>query len=54
VIIQTDRPGGFAELFSTPLANVSTNVTNLDPNGTKAVGFFNVSAVSGLGKKLEE
>lgn len=53
VIIQTDRPGGFAELFSTPLANVSTNITNLDPNGTKAVGFFNVSAVSGMGKKLE-
>ncbi|SKC89227.1 DUF4249 domain-containing protein [Ohtaekwangia koreensis] len=54
VIIQTDRPGGFAELFSTPLANVSTNIVNVDPNGSKALGFFNVSAVSGLGKKLDE
>lgn len=54
VIIQTDRPGGFAELFSTPLANVSTNITNTDPNGKKAVGFFNVSAVNGKGAKLVE
>lgn len=54
VIIQTDRPGGFAELFSTPLANVSTNITNVDPDGKEAVGFFNVSAVKGMGRKLEE
>lgn len=52
VIIQTDRPGGFGELFSTPLANVSTNIVNKNPNGKKAVGFFNVSAVSGKGAKL--
>jgi hypothetical protein len=51
VAIQTDRPGGFAELFSTPLANVSTNITNANVNGSKAVGFFNVSAVSSAGKK---
>ena len=54
VIIQTDRPGGFAELFATPLANVSTNIVNLDPNGSDVVGFFNVSAVSGKGAKLKE
>jgi Domain of unknown function (DUF4249) len=54
VIIQTDRPGGFGELFSTPLANVSTNMKTITPGQLKAVGFFNVSAVKGLGKKLEE
>lgn len=53
VVLQTDRPGGFGELFSTPLANVSTNVTNTNPAGTKAVGFFNVAAVSGLGRKFK-
>jgi hypothetical protein len=54
VIIQTDRPGGFSELFSTPLANVPTNIHNVNPSGSKAVGFFNVSAVSGGGKTLVE
>ncbi len=52
VAIQTDRPGGFQELFSTPLANVSTNVVNVNPNGSKAVGFFNVAAVSTAGKRF--
>ncbi|HEY9045849.1 MAG TPA: DUF4249 domain-containing protein [Ohtaekwangia sp.] len=54
VVTQTDRPGGFAELFSTPLANVSTNIVNTNPKGTKALGFFNVAAVKGMGKKLTE
>jgi Domain of unknown function (DUF4249) len=54
VIVQTDRPGGFGELFSTPLANVSTNINSPTPGPLKAVGFFNVSAVEGLGKKLEQ
>lgn len=53
VIVQTDRPGGFGELFATPLANVSTNIFTSNPNNPAAVGFFNVSAVNGLGKKLE-
>jgi hypothetical protein len=52
VAIQTDRPGGFSELFSTPLANVSTNIRNTNANGSKVVGFFNVGAVSGLGRKF--
>lgn len=52
VAIQTDRPGGFSELFSTPLANVSTNIRNTNTNGSKVVGFFNVGAVSGLGRKF--
>lgn len=54
VIVQTDRPGGFGELFSSPLANVSSNITAVTPGPLKAVGFFNVAAVKGLGKKLEE
>ena len=53
VIVQTDRPGGFGELFSTPLANVSTNIVPASSGPLKAVGFFNVAAVKGLGKKLE-
>jgi hypothetical protein len=53
VITQTDRPGGFQELFSSPIANVSTNINNTNPNGLKAVGFFNVSAVSSLGNKFD-
>lgn len=52
VIVQTDRPGGFGELFSTPLANVSSNIISVSPGSIKAVGFFNVAAVKGLGKKL--
>lgn len=51
--IQTNRPGGFGELFSTPLANVSTNIFNQDSNGSSVVGFFNVGAVASLGKKFE-
>lgn len=52
VRIQTDRPGGFGELFSTPLANVSTNIRNTNANGSKVLGFFNVGAVSGFGRKF--
>jgi Domain of unknown function (DUF4249) len=52
VVIQIDRPGGFSELFASPLANVSTNINNSNPNGKKVVGFFNVGAISGAGKKL--
>jgi hypothetical protein len=51
--IQTDRPGGFSELFARPLANVSTNIVNNNPNGSKAVGFFNVATVSSLGKRYK-
>jgi len=54
VQIQTDRPGGFQELFSTPLANVSTNLVNTNPSGSKVLGFFNVSAVATAGKRYTE
>jgi hypothetical protein len=52
VVTQTNRPDGFGELFATPLANVSTNITNTNPSGSSAVGFFNVAAVSGRGQKF--
>ena len=53
VSIQTDRPGGFGELFADPLANVPTNITTV--NGDRdAIGFFNVAAVQGNGKRLEQ
>jgi len=53
VRIQTDRPGGFSELFATPLANVATNITNVNSSGSKVLGFFNVGAVTGLGRKFK-
>jgi hypothetical protein len=53
ISIQTNRPGGFGELFAQPLANVPTNIrpTAANPNA-KVLGFFNVAAVSGNGKRL--
>jgi len=54
VIIQTDRSGGFAELFAAPASNVGTNIVNQNPNGKKALGFFNVAAISRAGKRLRE
>ncbi len=52
--IQTDRPGGFAELFATPLANIRTNVSYLgDDQEVVVTGFFSVSAVKGAGKRLD-
>jgi hypothetical protein len=50
--IQTDRPGGFAELFASPLSNVDTNIENTTSNEI-ALGFFCVSAVEGNGKRLD-
>lgn len=52
VALQTNRPGGFAELFATPLSNVTTNIVNVNPSGKEALGFFNVAAVSGRGRKF--
>ncbi len=53
VAIQTNRPGGFSELFARPLANVSSNIVNENTNGTNVQGFFNVGSVSGLGIKFK-
>jgi len=52
VKIQTQRNGGFGALFARPIDNVSSNIFNINKNGSKAVGFFNVSAVSSMGKKF--
>lgn len=52
VKVQTYRPGGFSELFAKPLANVSTNVSNTNPNGSAVMGFFNAGAVSARGQKF--
>ena len=54
VTIQTNRPGGFSELFATPIANVSTNIFNTNKTGSVAVGFFNVAAVSSKGKRFKK
>lgn len=54
VTVQTDRPGGFQELFARPLANVSTNIVNAKSSGSKALGFFNISAVSIRGKRFKQ
>ncbi|MBL7873641.1 MAG: DUF4249 domain-containing protein [Cyclobacteriaceae bacterium] len=53
VRIQIDRPGGFGELFATSLANVSSNITNTNAKGSNVLGFFNVGAVTGLGRKFK-
>lgn len=50
--LQTDRPGGFAELFAQPLSNVPSNVINTAAN-EKVVGFFNVAAVTSAGRRLD-
>jgi len=51
--IQTDRPGGFAELFSVPLSNIPTNINSTDPGDQKAIGYFNMSAIHELGEWLD-
>ncbi len=53
VKIQTNRPGGFSELFARPIANVSTNIINTNPKGSNVMGFFNVGAVSSKSGKFE-
>lgn len=55
VRIQTDRPGGFAELFAQPLANVSSNILIVgeSTDATEAIGFFTMSAVSTDGRRLD-
>jgi hypothetical protein len=52
---QINRPGGFAELFSIPLANVPTNLESTKIGSkTLVAGFFNVSAVSSFEQVLTE
>ncbi|WP_421879171.1 DUF4249 domain-containing protein [Marinoscillum sp.] len=52
---QINRPGGFGEIFSSPLSNVSTNIRNMNPTSSiNVAGFFSMSAVSASGRKLTE
>lgn len=54
VQIQTDREGGFGELFATPLSNVGTNIKVISNGGEdNVIGFFNVAAVSSAGRFLD-
>jgi len=53
VIDETNRPGGFGELFATPLSNVHSNIVSQDEN-EKAVGIFCVSALHGMGRKFTD
>jgi hypothetical protein len=46
VRLQTDRPGGFSEIFAQPLANVPSNIETADPGENPVVGMFSVSAVT--------
>lgn len=52
VSVQINRPGGFAELFATPLSNVISNIFNTS-NDETVIGFFNVSANSSEGAWLD-
>jgi hypothetical protein len=54
VVIQTNRPGGFSELFAAPVSNVGTNISVSGGNTGRVLGFFNVAAVSSSGKSLRE
>lgn len=52
---QINRPGGFGELFSIPLANVPTNLESTKAGSKSSVaGFFNISAVSSFEQILTE
>ena len=52
--IQINRPGGFGELFAVSLSNVPTNLHVVNDNRFPVVGFFNISAVHGMGNTLDE
>ncbi len=42
-------------LFATPPSNVKTNIRNTNPNATtKAVGWFNIGAVSSNGVRIKK
>ena len=52
--IQINRPGGFGELFAVSLSNVPTNLQVVNDNRFPVVGFFNISAVQGMGNTLDD
>lgn len=40
-------------LFATPIANIKSNIKNVNPSGPKALGFFGCSAVSRKETKID-
>lgn len=55
VQIQTQRDGGFDEIFAEPLENVITNIEKVNGDtDLQVVGFFNVASVSARGRRLVE
>ena len=52
--IQINRPGGFGELFAVSLSNVPTNLQVVNDYRFPVVGFFNISAVHGMGNTLDD
>lgn len=52
--IQTQRDGGFDEIFAEPLENLPTNIQRTSDDADEIiVGFFSTSAVRTNGKKLD-
>lgn len=53
VAIQTQRDGGFDEIFAEPMENVPCNILKASgPSDEPVVGYFSVSAVAGNGRRL--
>ncbi|MEQ8237788.1 MAG: DUF4249 family protein [Cyclobacteriaceae bacterium] len=50
---EINRPGGFSELFATPLANSPTNMISSDES-KGVVGFFNMAAISSRSETVRE
>ncbi|SMD34672.1 protein of unknown function [Reichenbachiella faecimaris] len=48
-----DRPGGFGELFTSPLGNLKSNISCISVESVEVVGFFCISAVEAKGKRLD-
>ena len=46
--------GEGGELFAVSLSNVPTNLQVVNDNTFPVVGFFNISAVHGMGNTLDE
>ncbi len=51
---QTNRPGGFSEIFGVPLANVPTNIVPLQNPDQQILGMFSVMAVTSLGNRFDD
>jgi len=50
---EINRPGGFGELFATPLANSTTNIISSDER-KGVVGFFSIASISSMSETVRE